>query len=150
MPMTEGEWNNCTDPQAMLAFLLAKGLLSERKARLFSVACCRRIWHLLTYPFSRRAVEVVEEFADGLVSREVLKETLRAAYKAYEFAENNCLIEKTKLGKETNESKAGLLAAEVLCWFERDANWRGPPSYPQSMLFDDLVHLSSYARLSNP
>jgi hypothetical protein len=37
---------------------------STRKARLFSVACCRRVWHLLESPADRRAVEVAEEVAD--------------------------------------------------------------------------------------
>jgi hypothetical protein len=37
---------------------------STRKARLFSVACCRRVWHLLDSPADRRAVEVAEEVAE--------------------------------------------------------------------------------------
>jgi hypothetical protein len=37
---------------------------STRKARLFSVACCRRIWHLLDSPADRQAVEVAEEVAE--------------------------------------------------------------------------------------
>ena len=61
--MTEEEWLICRDLTRM-SHLLAERY-SERKRRLFACACCRRIWHLLADPRSRRAVEVAERYADG-------------------------------------------------------------------------------------
>jgi hypothetical protein len=79
--VTEAEWLCCTDPTPMLAFL--RGKASERKLRLFAVACCRRIWGLLTDERSRQAVEVAERYADGLVSSRELRFALEDAKAAY-------------------------------------------------------------------
>jgi hypothetical protein len=65
--MTEIEWSVCSQVYPMLLALRSKRSprkWSTRKARLFALACCRRVWHLLDSPADRRAVEVAEEMAD--------------------------------------------------------------------------------------
>jgi hypothetical protein len=61
--MTESEWLTCADPHPMLELLRAKA--SDRKLRLFAVACSRRIWNLID-PLGQAAVDIAEAFADGL------------------------------------------------------------------------------------
>jgi hypothetical protein len=80
--MSEADWNSSTDPSPMLVFLQDSCKLSERKARLFAAACCRRVWHFLIDERSRRAVEVYEAFADGAASREQLALAVEGAWKA--------------------------------------------------------------------
>jgi hypothetical protein len=70
--MTETEWLACADPQKMLKFF--RGRLSDRKLRLFAVACCRRAWHLFPNERSRQAVAVAERQADGRASVEECKQ----------------------------------------------------------------------------
>jgi hypothetical protein len=70
--MTETDWLACTDPTPMLAFL--RGKASDRKLRLFSVACVRRAWESLEKR-SRRMIEMAEQYADGLVAPEAIDET---------------------------------------------------------------------------
>jgi hypothetical protein len=80
-PMTEAEWLACTDPQIMLGLL--RGQASDRKLRLFAVACCRRIWSLLTDERSQRAVAVVEQFAEELTTEMEFEEARWQAVDAY-------------------------------------------------------------------
>jgi hypothetical protein len=44
----------------------------RRKLRLFACACGRRVWHLMG-DLARRAVEVSEQYADGLVEFELME-----------------------------------------------------------------------------
>jgi hypothetical protein len=72
MGMTEQAWLACKDLDVMLRFL--EGKVSERKLRLFVVACCRRVPRLMREDVCRRAVDLAERFADGAVSRTDLEE----------------------------------------------------------------------------
>ncbi len=60
--MNATDWSACKHPREMLGKLRR---VSDRKLRLFAVACCRRIWHLFPHPSFQEAVVAVERFADG-------------------------------------------------------------------------------------
>jgi hypothetical protein len=75
--LSEAEWLDADDPGLMLDQI--EGRVSDRKLRLFAVACCRRMWHLLGDPRSRAVVDVVEQYADGLVSTPVLQHAVESA-----------------------------------------------------------------------
>ncbi|HVK08290.1 MAG TPA: hypothetical protein VM597_05880 [Gemmataceae bacterium] len=73
--MTEAEWLASTDLHEMLAFL--DGKASDRKVKLFAVACCRRIWSYFQSRLSRRAVEAVEKAIDDPAESGDLADSLR-------------------------------------------------------------------------
>jgi hypothetical protein len=71
--MTDREWMESTDLQAMLSFLQASGRASDGKLRLFAVACCRAVASCLPPDPCWAAVEASERFADGLIGQRDLK-----------------------------------------------------------------------------
>jgi hypothetical protein len=104
--MTETEWLTCTDPELPINFLAnhfeiiyerayerAKELKESgydadkdpavraiaRRMRLFAVACCRHIGHLLIDPRSWQALEWTERFVDNLASEDERREVAYAA-----------------------------------------------------------------------
>ena len=76
--MNENDWLSGTDPRAMLVSL--PGTASDRKLRLFEVACCRRIWHLIAPEGYRNIVEAAERYADGLIGWDELRAAEQSAY----------------------------------------------------------------------
>ena len=60
--MTESEWTTSSLLWPMLFHL--KGTVSARKLRLFSCACCRRIWEELPCEENRQLVLAIENWPD--------------------------------------------------------------------------------------
>jgi hypothetical protein len=119
--MTEAEWRACTDPSWMLDSLRDQGA-SERKLRLFAVACCRRLWHLFPHALPesgvvacRDAVEVAERFADGLADvAELESADSRARWHVPVFHEfNTANLASASLSK----------AAEAVWWALRETSY---------------------------
>ena len=108
--MTEAEWTACANPDKMLDHLLGRrtrprlslftflsfrrsqgreepSQASDRKLRLFAVACCRRIESLLRDERSRNALDVSARYADERAGEEDLRAAQAAARSATD--ENN-------------------------------------------------------------
>jgi hypothetical protein len=77
--MTASEWQTCTQPERMLAFLGDRA--SGRKLRHFLVACARRVLPPDPDAAMVEALAAAERFADGALSRHRLGQA-RAALKA--------------------------------------------------------------------
>jgi hypothetical protein len=99
--MTSEEWERCQDPQRMLEFL--RGKASDRKLRLFTVACCRRIWEFLTDE-PREWIAIAEQYADGTVSRQALTEAAIRARSA---------VRDWSAGSTSNEIAFGVTSVDV-------------------------------------
>jgi hypothetical protein len=106
--MTEAEWLAC--PSSRDAFEFLKGKVSDRKLRLIAVACCRATWSLLN-DVSRRAVEVAEQYADGCVSRDVLR-AVRDEFRATDADESVEIIR----GVRYRTDFGGSAADEEAAW----------------------------------
>ena len=66
--MTASEWLSCDWPFDMLRHL--DGKLDDEAFMRFLVACCRRIWPLLSDPRSRAVVEAPEAYLAGEMTAE--------------------------------------------------------------------------------
>jgi hypothetical protein len=82
--MTKEQWLASTDPELMLRFVRA--FADDPALRLFACACCFRVWGLIEDERVRRAVEIAERFAHGLVSCSDLDNARDIADEAREHA----------------------------------------------------------------
>lgn len=118
--MTEQDWLKCDDPQPMLDFIANSA--TERKLRLFAVACCRRIWSKITGPqvlaghrflvqmgaedFSdlitpdcgKKAIEIAERYADRMASDEELQAIHEAVHQLSFTSEYHAATHPTGVG----------------------------------------------------
>jgi hypothetical protein len=90
--MTETEWSACADVQQMLAHVE-----SDRKLRLFSAACCRRLGPLLVEETLNVSVDVLERYADGMATHEELVGAHKAAEAVREILRND--YQRSHLGR---------------------------------------------------
>jgi hypothetical protein len=131
--VTENEWLNATDPQAMLTFLGGSGRATDRKLRLAAVACCRRIWHLLPEGPSRVAVAVRERYADGEADAEQLGSAAEAAVVAADEARRASQADMSNVAAFAR-STACLAAAETAyndgSWVVLVAEWASIATSP--------------------
>jgi hypothetical protein len=78
---TVEQWRQCDDPERMLGWVWDR--MSDRKRRLFAVACCRRRIDLLNAE-CRDLLDVAERFARGLADGAELAAAHEAAYATVE------------------------------------------------------------------
>jgi hypothetical protein len=78
--MTQSEWDTCTDPLALLDLLRGAKRASDRKLRLFAVACYRR-WPLWRHDRYRGIADVAERHAEGTAGYRELQAAFRQAFR---------------------------------------------------------------------
>jgi hypothetical protein len=70
--VTESEWLLVESVVPLRAWIEKHRKKSLRKMRLFSGACCRRLWDHLPDERSRDAIEAAEKYADGEIDKKAL------------------------------------------------------------------------------
>jgi len=110
--MTEEEWLTSDDLETMLDYL--GGTVNDRKSRLYGCACCRHIWLLMIDERSRQAVEIAEQFIDGVIGRDELEEArIEARSAARDVTGSNYPSHERGVMKNASEAAAGVVGKRV-------------------------------------
>ena len=91
-PFAEADWLESADSDRLLLFVAKQ--YSRRKGLLLACAFCRQVWNLFTDERSRRAVELSELVADGLVQSTAWRQATLACFAAATEATNRREITK--------------------------------------------------------
>jgi hypothetical protein len=83
--LSKSEWLSCDWPFDLLRHL--DGKINDVAFMRFSVACCRRVWPLITDPRSRAVVEATEAYLAGQLTAEAAQPALAEWVRADEAGE---------------------------------------------------------------
>jgi hypothetical protein len=106
--MTEAEWLACVHPIPMLEFM--RGKVSDRKLRLFAVACCQAVSPYFPSAEYDEMVQWAEWFADGVASKRQFIQRFRrfarrfngkVAQAIYPLAEERALLAAVEVARRT-------------------------------------------------
>jgi hypothetical protein len=118
--MTEAEWLKCGDPTAMLTLLGQR--FSDRKLRLFSCACCRRVWRFARDERLAGVLDAIERYADGEAKERDRMDARKIAEAVYANVDKpqDCLSIELRTAAEKSIRKHSLnrgeLAAAAVGW----------------------------------
>jgi hypothetical protein len=124
--VTEAEWLAATDPWTVLNSV--EGKVSDRKLRLVAVACCRRVWSLLSESPGRVAVEVAERHADGTAGDDELQTACADARSAAD--ESRTIVDRRYLEMAWDDPRA--IRAEAIHYL---ASACVRAAYPRGLTF---------------
>ena len=96
--MTEKEWLAATNPLNLLMYAkrtspTLRGQAGRRKFRLFAVGCVRRVWSGVRKGAQQKAVEVAEQFADGVGTTDDLWNAWTKARDSFPGTERKPLVD---------------------------------------------------------
>jgi hypothetical protein len=86
--MTEAEWLTSDDPRLLVDWLFFDALATDRKLRLFSVACCEPLRRLVADSGVLAALDLAEAFADERIDEAAFAAARRPLWDAFHARRN--------------------------------------------------------------